>query len=165
MQLWVATAGGVGYAPFAPGTAGSVVGVLLFALTWHAGGTIAVSGNGISVSRTFDSGGSVDFYATDSDGYPLSDGIYRYHLSLGSSALAADLQAMEQAQASGDDAAYSTLADYVQSATYNNISQNGQFRVVNGQVEEYNDAIAAAEETADFEARKAAQAKAALDNQ
>jgi phosphatidylglycerophosphatase A len=32
----------VGYAPFAPGTAGSAVGCLLAVLAWHAGGTIGV---------------------------------------------------------------------------------------------------------------------------
>ena len=34
VAVLLATAGGVGYAPVAPGTAGSAVGVLLYVLTW-----------------------------------------------------------------------------------------------------------------------------------
>lgn len=33
--VWLATAGGAGYAPIAPGTAGSAVGLLIFLLTRH----------------------------------------------------------------------------------------------------------------------------------
>jgi phosphatidylglycerophosphatase A len=35
--VWIATVGGVGFAPVAPGTCGSAVGALLFAATWHFG--------------------------------------------------------------------------------------------------------------------------------
>ena len=35
LAVVLATAGGAGYVPVAPGTAGSAVGVLLYALTWH----------------------------------------------------------------------------------------------------------------------------------
>jgi phosphatidylglycerophosphatase A len=35
LALFLATAGGAGYAPVAPGTAGSAVGVLLYFLTWR----------------------------------------------------------------------------------------------------------------------------------
>ena len=35
LAVVLATAGGVGYAPVAPGTAGSAVGGLLYFLTWH----------------------------------------------------------------------------------------------------------------------------------
>jgi phosphatidylglycerophosphatase A len=35
LAVVLATAGGAGYAPIAPGTAGSAVGVLVYLLTWH----------------------------------------------------------------------------------------------------------------------------------
>lgn len=35
LAVFLATAGGAGYAPVAPGTAGSAVGVVLYWLTWH----------------------------------------------------------------------------------------------------------------------------------
>ena len=35
LAVFLATAGGAGYAPIAPGTAGSAVGVLLYILTWQ----------------------------------------------------------------------------------------------------------------------------------
>jgi phosphatidylglycerophosphatase A len=35
LAVFLATAGGAGYAPVAPGTAGSAVGVLLYFLTWR----------------------------------------------------------------------------------------------------------------------------------
>jgi phosphatidylglycerophosphatase A len=34
LRVWIATSGGVGYAPVAPGTAGSLVGVGIYFLTW-----------------------------------------------------------------------------------------------------------------------------------
>jgi phosphatidylglycerophosphatase A len=34
LRVWIATSGGVGYAPIAPGTAGSLVGVGIYFLTW-----------------------------------------------------------------------------------------------------------------------------------
>jgi phosphatidylglycerophosphatase A len=35
LAIAIATAGGAGYAPIAPGTAGSAVGLLVYALTWR----------------------------------------------------------------------------------------------------------------------------------
>lgn len=42
LQLLIATGGGFGYSPFAPGTAGSIPGVLLAWGLWHLGGSLAV---------------------------------------------------------------------------------------------------------------------------
>ena len=56
LAVWLATAGGAGYSPFAPGTAGSAVGIVLylFTRTWplagQAGLVVGVSLVGIWVS-------------------------------------------------------------------------------------------------------------------
>ena len=56
LALLVATAGGAGYSPFAPGTAGSVVGLVVFLLTnhwpllWQAGLALLITAVGVWAS-------------------------------------------------------------------------------------------------------------------
>ncbi len=112
-------------------------GSLSFDAYTKEGGQLNVSGPGVSTTHVFNSGGMMTFNAEDDQGNPLPDGIYNYHLELTPSGFQADLDAMQQAQAAGDENTYTQLANRLQANDYDWQTHSGQFRVVNGFVEEY----------------------------
>ncbi len=100
------------------------------------GGQLNVSGPGVSVSKSYDSSGTMSFDAVDEQGYPLPDGYYNYELELTALDYQADMKAMHAAQASGDEAAYAALAERLQANDYSWQTQSGHFYIVNGLIKQ-----------------------------
>ncbi len=74
LALWIATAGGSGYFPFAPGTVGSAVGVIIYLLTrsfepaWHIGLLV-----GVSVVGTWAAGVAARHFGREDPGHVVVD--------------------------------------------------------------------------------------------
>ena len=83
LAVLIASVGGVGYAPIAPGTAGSVVGVGLYLLTrdWNAGAQVALV-LAISVIGIWASNGAVRHFNHKDPGHIVIDEVAGQLLTL-----------------------------------------------------------------------------------
>jgi phosphatidylglycerophosphatase A len=72
LPLLVATAGGAGYFPFAPGTVGSAVGVALYAALWLTGGwPVALAGFVVATALGYWSAGIAEAHLARRDPGPV----------------------------------------------------------------------------------------------
>lgn len=74
LAVWIATAGGAGYFPFAPGTVGSAVGLVLYLVTRHLGPTEQVSlCVAIACIGTWASSHAARYFDREDPGYVVID--------------------------------------------------------------------------------------------
>ena len=113
-------------------------------------------GGPASWSASFAGGSAPTFEMYDESGNTMPDGYYQYQITAMPDAMEQDFIAAEQAKQDGNVSEYRRLSNQLQSGEgYELITSSGEFRIVDGRVEEYNEEIAHAEDQAAAEAMEA----------